>query len=654
MNATAANPSDVTIVGFDLGHAETTLAKTRGASATSPEPVPLKGAPSGHPLLTVVGVQRNGTVMVGQEAAGAHGLTELHVAFKSPHFDDPTVSKPVQLFVEKVVEDAQENGHIPGNGAIHWTFGAPAGWPKQVRERYAQLLRNVGLGDAEVISESRGALLYARDAGDVRVDEGRLRSSVLIVDIGSSTTDYTRVRNLAPQPIDHGNVALGAGLIDAEIMRRVLVDPRLNPAVRMTVQSCPSEQRRLELICRRAKEEYFSAPEEALVTDPFAERGYVGRLFPPEGRPVTVEVWLTKADMEAVLDTPLPALGNRSWRTAFREDFAAALAQFGGTPYIVLLTGGPSRMPFVVDICRELVGADRVLVGGAPELAISRGLAIAGRIGVKTYGFRQDVARLTGSPKFRSIIADQIPMLAQQIGAAVATGMTERHVIPAFRQWRNREIITLNAMTQQIVQEVNSYLAGGQNSPLNQIVATWQNDVQIRIDQLTRPICERWGLPAGALSLPHIDVRTGQISVPVDTTVVTEVLSGAATAVSAVVAAVVSTTLFGAGVALIATTGPVAPLVAAAAIFGGLMVGKDAMMERVMTADIPIPLRRMNNESTMIRKLRAAADSKETELATAMTEKILNYAGGRLSKEISSTVAVQLTSKADNIEMLVS
>jgi molecular chaperone DnaK (HSP70) len=64
--------------------------------------------------------------------------------------------------------------------------------------------------------------MQAKEAG--KLDYDKLRSAVLIVDIGSSTTDFTLVKSLHEIPLDFGRNALGASLIDKAIFARTLAN----------------------------------------------------------------------------------------------------------------------------------------------------------------------------------------------------------------------------------------------------------------------------------------------------------------------------------------------------------------------------------------------------------------------------------------------
>jgi hypothetical protein len=158
----------------------------------------------------------------------------------------------------------------------------------------------------------------------------------------------------------------------------------------------------------------------------------------------------------------------------------------------------------------------------------------------KTSGFRAGIERLVGEDEIPQIVDDALPDLARRIGEAASSGITERHIIPMFRSWRKGDISTLDRMKQKIIESVEKDLSGGCPSRLDRIVAEWQNDLQLRIDQRTRPICTRWGMPADSMTLHQIDVQTGRIDVKIDTNVATEAMRNLGRVLSVAVAGIVS------------------------------------------------------------------------------------------------------------------
>ncbi|BCB90077.1 Hsp70 family protein [Phytohabitans suffuscus] len=634
------------VVGFDLGHGETALAKADPDADTPPEVLDLPGAER-RQHITAVAVQAD-RVLIGRSALVAPDA-ELHTEFKRQEFDDPTVSRPVRLFVGRLLGDVHAAGVLPATRRVRFTFGAPSSWGDQQRETYAELLRaaipdEVAVEHVEVVKESRAAMLYARDSGEIRTGGG-LASTALIVDLGSSTADYTYVEEgVVTQFVDTGNPDLGAALIDDAI--RLLVTrahPRgaeIDDVVGSTANT--TQLRRFRLACREAKEKFFRIAPEQFVLNPHDSALVLHRIQLPDGSRLSVEIELRPAQMDAALDASQPRLGGRSWRQAFRDDLTRVLAKCALPPELVLLTGGPSRMPFVLEIARELAGADRVALGSEPESAIARGLAVAGRIGIRTDRFERDLDELIGSGEIERAVRAELPELAAAMATAAAAGMTERHVIPAFRSWRSGHVDTLRNVVRRVAEGVNDDMSPEKSTRLAIVVAAWQNRLRPRVDELTRPICDRAGLDPGRMKLPPVEVRSGRVTVAVNTGVATDSINTLGNLVTVVVAGVLAMTLFGSGIALLATTGPFAVVVAFVVALFVLRYGKEAAMERAMDINFPVLARKLKGEGELVAELRASAPRKEAELAAQLKAQILKESADKLTDAITREVVAEL------------
>jgi hypothetical protein len=640
--------TDRPVIGFDLGHGETALALAYVNANDAPKVIDLPGA-SRRQHVTAVALAADGRVLIGEEAVRADEVLRLWLAFKSRELDHQDTRKPMRLLVERIVADLVDNGTIPDASGVRWVFGAPSGWTSKHHSAYEELLAEAGLADSQVVAESRAALLYARDSGEVNVMGQRIKQRVLIVDIGSSTTDYTYVTELAQRPVDHGNVELGAALIDKEIMRRAMARHPQKAELEAQLARDPHTTRKLELACRESKEKFFRTRREELA----ASGKRIGTYHPVElasGEELVVDVRLSVAEMDAVLEAPQPTLNGRSWLQAFAEDVESAVEQAAGAVDLVLLTGGPSRMPFVLDVCRKLVGSDRVALGNEPEVAIARGLALAGRMSVRTEGFRRDVD--AARSKIAPLVKEKIPELARAVAHAVADGMTEQHVVPAFNAWRNGHITTLDRMKQRVCDGVRADLEGG-GSTVTKAAVDWQNTLRAELDTITRPICNRWHIEPGALRLQPVSIKPGtRVDVAIDTRSMTRDLDNAVNAVNAVVAGVVAMTLFGAGTALLAATGPVFVLFAALGGWGALNAIKDNMMEKVGSANIPKTARRFRSDATLA-KLRSGATTAETALAEQLAQALEAEFSNSLAKQVAEEIGKQLDAVADEAELLI-
>ena len=237
------------------------------------------------------------------------------------------------------------------------------------------------------------------------------------------------------------------------------------------------------------------------------------------------------------------------------------------------------------------------------------------------------------------------------MGTAVASGITDRHIIPAFRQWRNGEISTLDGMSSIITAKVNNEISSGEITAA--AISDWQNALRPDLDELTRPICRRWGIPRDALSLPEIAFAGSSHSVVVDTTAATSALDSIGNAVAVVVAIIGGTILGGGGTALLAA-GPIGWVIGAAAVGGAAIVGKEALMDKAKGAEIPVSLRKVKGEQSMVDKLRSEAPATERRLATDLAQGFLSENGEKLASETVRSILAQLEARADEAELLIS
>ena len=655
-----SEPPNTTIVGFDLGHGETAVALAQSNKTTPPQVVDLPGAAGrGRQHVSAVTVHPERGVLLGEAAVDAQGSGRLYLNFKSPMIDRDEVSLPTRLLVDKIREDVTSAGIIPARGRRRWVFGSPSGWSVEVRRSYAKLLRTAGLEtpdvSVEVIPESRAALLYARDSGEVVVEQNQLSGTVLIIDIGSSTTDFTVVAGRQTQPPVDSGTQLGANLIDKLILRWAIAVSPFRAQLEALLDANPDHQLRLELTCRRAKEEFFQTDPEQFVANPDSAVTRA-RLVLIGGAKVHFTVDLTAAVMRELLSEPIAELGGQSWPEAYRAALVAVADTIPTRPDVVLLTGGASRMRFVQEITRRMFGAGRMVVGAEPEMAIARGLALAGRMGVRTAGFRQDVRRLIDGDRINTLVANRLPDLAKAMGEAAVDGMTERHVIPAFRRWRNGKIGTLNELADGVAAAIRDELTGAGNPKLTAVVAKWQNELRPGLEQLTRPICNRWYISPAAMMLPPVALRAEPdgLALAPSTSAATDVFDNIAKTVATLVLAGLAAAWVGSTAGVVVTTGPIGLLVAAVVVTIGLAMGRQALVDRAASGELPLWLRQLRREDVMVQKLRDGAAAKEAELGSQLAEQFLTYNRDALARDIAAALALQLEAQAADAELLIS
>jgi hypothetical protein len=594
------------IVGFDLGHGESAVALAMLSATAEPQILDLYGTRS---ILTAVAQHPIRGVLIGDDAFMSRNVSSLHIAFKSSEVERREVREPITLFVGKVLEVLLRDRKITGGEATLFFVGCPSGWDELVRIRYAALLRNAGMAQVTVWPESRAALVYAREAGYISQDLAE--GAILIVDIGSSTTDFTAVQNLEIRISDFGQNALGGGLLDKAILDHTVATHPRHTELRRIFSAYPVYAAICELECRKVKEMYFSHPE--MWQDTPASRSVRLETTPP----LYVDIAITPQGMNELLLTPLPQLQGRSWHAAFRETLLGAQERMREEhPQLVLLTGGASRMAFTADLCAEVFPQARIVRGAEPEFAIARGLASAGRVELKTAAFREEIERLLTSGKLRQTVEERLASLLQAVAVFLAQRLPAHAVLPAFREWQAGRIRTLTELEHTIPPRAVEWLASVEGRRLlAQVVSAWFADLLPEVEKLTNPICDTYRIPYASLSVPSFLNMRHMAEVPegmVDMGNMT-FLGDISNIVTVLGSILIAKILGGGGTALL-LPGPLGLLIGMVIGLVTLSLGKGIMIDWFKGVEVPIMARRLISESRIKTAL--------AEQQGAFTEKI--------------------------------
>src|SRR5215213_110375 len=477
-------------VGIDIGHGETAAARMSlrsllvGAEVTSLE------IDNHKSIITAVARTPEGEVLLGKTALIRDDAVEVRAAFKAePSQLGSGDRRALQTFFRAVCDtlDTQSSGLLRrGDAAVH--VGVPSGWSAEAAAAYRELLRNDVVPDVTLVPESRAALLHALEVGLIRRSE--VEQTVLVIDIGSLTTDFTIVADLQARPSERGH-QLGAGLIDRSILHWVLDHSPDREAILAAFEIDPSHRTRCEIACREAKVRFF---------DPSFERS-------PSPRPIFVlevidtdldfQARLTKEVVREIVEAPLPELGGRSWPRAFREaieDVRAESERRGIQIELVLLTGGPSRMGFVQEICREVFGAETVRIDSEPELAIARGLARYGSLGPRVAAFREEVSAFARI-ELPDLVRQTVPDLRRRLARTLAEAMTWQGIKPALMGVKQGQVSSLAELEGRIRRNVEEW---AERAEAREVVAgaalPWIQTIADAVNARTAGVCDRYGM----------------------------------------------------------------------------------------------------------------------------------------------------------------
>nr|MDJ0556369.1 Hsp70 family protein [Microcoleaceae cyanobacterium MO_207.B10] len=261
------------IIGFDLGHGETALHWTwddAHSNGKSPESFKIAGQPESFITAIAYDEKQEKVIAIGEKAITNPKNRNIDICFKARP-DSVATEKIIKDYVEYIYNYLVATKSINANQDYQILFyvGHPSGWEKESFNLYQQILAEV-LPNVKVAPESRAGLMSVIESNQVNSEE--LKKSVLVIDIGSSTTDFTLVGNKLNQPFEESGIELGGALIDEAIYEQSLAKLQQN------LEAAKKEaEQRLEYIEEQNDDDDQDSKEQELreelgefITDPRA------------------------------------------------------------------------------------------------------------------------------------------------------------------------------------------------------------------------------------------------------------------------------------------------------------------------------------------------------------------------------------------------
>ncbi|MFN6475531.1 TIR domain-containing protein [Nostoc sp. DedQUE07] len=476
------------IIGFDLGHGETAIAVTKLSSIAEPQIVDINGKKS---TITAVSLSSEG-ILIGEDAYCSDTSVNLDIFFKSYKLDAPNVNKPIKLFVEKCLELLRK-GKAKLDQDTWFFVGCPSGWTESYIKSYEEVLQEAGMSNVCVRPESRAAFLEAKETGRLSESLTKLPDSLLIIDIGSSTTDFTIVKNSEESPLDFGN-NLGCSLLDIAIFDRALkslsseVQEKLNDLFSLSF----ALKAKCLLKCREVKERYFSKEnEDSWIKSPV--KGVEILDIANEIETIYFEVKIYKKDMEEILNSPLNKLQDKTWKEMFADTLRVCrdLKEFQ-LPELILMTGGGSRMLFTSEICKRVFPESKVIVGLEPALSVAKGLALLGRIDFKIRSFKAEVDEFIEDKEDIDIIIDKaLPKLLEELTSCLAVEFL-KNIQKCIINWRDGNVETLEELEKLFQINNLTYFNNESQNIIDANLKDWLAYLGSQIESLTSDICDKY------------------------------------------------------------------------------------------------------------------------------------------------------------------
>ncbi len=629
--------------GFDLGDAESAVTRIVKGESDAPEVIPVQEAGS---FITAYAMKRDGQLLIGESACYDPEVLVRKLRFKSRFLTDSTARNDIRSFAAGVLGELLLSGDLVRGDDQCFYIGCPAGWDKAAREEYRGIFESAGYPPLKIVSESRAALVSACRSKHLQVGYDILSKPVLVVDIGSSTTDFAYIMSGREVELKTGGeVALGGGVMD-EILLEEAVEASPDPEkLRRIFAENEAWRTYCEFAARRLKEKYYSDVEywqsEALTQTVSIRTQRI---------PVRLKLTMNPEIAEKLLNKKVDRLEGKSFRRVFTDSLKQLRQSISDRqPELVFMTGGVSRMEEVRRWCREVFPEAVVICGSEPEFSVARGLAECGLIDEELRDFKAEIARLIESTAIEDIVEKHIDELYRSTVESIVDPILENVAIPVIDRWREGAIERLEEIDAILEKEIDAYLHSEEGRELlAKCITSWLKKVSCGLEEYTMPICIRHNVPFTALnltsylSLSDIDIRVEAR----DLFAIREITW----LIDAIVSVVVGLLCGGGGLALVATgvQGILIGFVVSALV---LALGREQMQGAFLRMNVPKPIRRLMPKSY----LRSRADRISGEVKAGLYARLEQEKNGDITKklveDISGQIEMCLTKMAEIVEI---
>jgi hypothetical protein len=629
--------------GFDLGDAESAVARLHKEDQVVPEMLTVVGEQS---FITAYAQLSSGELLIGEKACYADNVIKRKIRFKSRFLTDRSSAADVKSFAAGVLGELYGSGDLIKNEDCSFYVGCPAGWNKNTREHYREIFESAGYPPSKIISESRAAMVSACQSKHLQIGVDILSKPVLVVDIGSSTTDFAYIMGGKEVEMQTaGEVVLGGGIMDEILLlESVEASGLARKKIKSVFEASDAWKNYAEFAARRLKEKYFS--DEDYWTHHECKETIVLHY----DRPVKFTLRMNGGIAKQLVNRRVPNLNNRSWKEVFIASLKDVKENISGQqPELIFLTGGVSKLAAIREWCSEVFTDSVIISATDPEFSVARGLAYCGRIDEDIKEFREDLDQLIKSTTIEDIVEKHIPLLYKDAVDCLVEPIIEQVAMPLFDRWRDGEIKKLSDTDEILQAEIAEFLRKDETRELLAgPITAWLKPVIEELESYTVPICIKHRVPYTALSLRSY-LSASDIDIKVDAKNIfaveemTFLIDSIVTAIVAILISAIDLIPFMAG-----PEGVIIGVIASAVV---LILGKDKMQEKLLTADIPKAVRKLVPKNTFkMRKDSICRDVKESFYESLEQEKSEEITK-RMVDEISSQIEHTLVKMAEVVEI---
>ncbi|MDF2746631.1 MAG: dnaK, partial [Propionibacteriaceae bacterium] len=346
-------------VGIDLGTTNSVVAVLEGG-----EPTVIPNAEGSRTTPSVVAFAKGGEVLVG-EVAKRQAVTNVDRTIRSvkrhmgttwtSKIDDKTY-KPQQIsafVLQKLKRDAEA---YLGEQVTHAVITVPAYFGDAERQATKEAGEIAGLVVDRIINEpTAAALAYG-------LDKGGKDQTILVFDLGGGTFDVSLLEigdGVFEVKATKGDNRLGGDDWDSRIVDWLVKQFKNKNGTDLSQDKIARQ--RLQEAAEKAKIELSSA-SETQINLPYITLGQSG--------PLHLEEKLTRSEFQRMTSDLLDRC-----RSPFNAVISDAKISVGSIDHVILV-GGSTRMPAVVDLVRELTGGKEPNKGVNPDEVVALGASL--------------------------------------------------------------------------------------------------------------------------------------------------------------------------------------------------------------------------------------------------------------------------------------
>ncbi|MEA5118239.1 MAG: molecular chaperone DnaK, partial [Propionicimonas sp.] len=346
-------------VGIDLGTTNSVVAVLEGG-----EPTVIPNAEGARTTPSVVAFAKGGEVLVG-EVAKRQAVTNVDRTIRSVkrHMGtswstdiDGKTYKPQQIsafVLQKLKRDAEAYLGEPVTNAV---ITVPAYFSDAERQATKEAGEIAGLTVDRIINEpTAAALAYGLDKGDVE-------QTILVFDLGGGTFDVSLLEiadGVFEVKATKGDNRLGGDDWDQRVVDWLVTQFKNKYGVDLSKDKMARQ--RLQEAAERAKIE-LSATQETSINLPYITAGAEG--------PLHLDEKLTRAEFQRMTQDLLDRC-----RAPFNAVIADANTSVSKIDHVIMV-GGSTRMPAVVDLVKELTGGKEPHKGVNPDEVVALGASL--------------------------------------------------------------------------------------------------------------------------------------------------------------------------------------------------------------------------------------------------------------------------------------